>query len=81
MHFAKKIEVGLQTTPLPQTLCIAYGKGKNENLFLQWSKYIPINRNGQLRTPLWPNVVKITIFYRNSHLGPKPRSLGSVDHI
>ena len=39
--------------PLPQIPYIAYGKGKNWNfvfLFLQWSKYIPINLKGTPKT-------------------------------
>ena len=47
----KKIEVGLQTPPLPQTPYIAYGKGKNWKYFiLAVVKCIPINLKGTLKT-------------------------------
>ena len=49
----KKIEVGFQTSTLPQTPYMAYGKDKywkNWILFLQWSKCIPINLKGKLKT-------------------------------
>ena len=49
----KIFEVGLQTPLSLQTPYIAYGEGKKFKiwiLFLQWTKCIPINLKGTLKT-------------------------------
>ena len=53
MPFEKNVEVGLQTPPLPQTHLYSLWKRQKLKiwiLFLQWSKYIPINLKGTLKT-------------------------------
>ena len=73
--------MGLQTSLLPQTPYIAYGKDKKLKiwiLFLQRSKCIPIDLEGTLETF---DCEEITTFDQKLPFEAESVTMGSVDHI